>query len=331
MSDSANIVSNRSEIVYLYDAVDANPNGDPLTEENRPRVDDYTEEAIVTDVRLKRYVRDYLDRQGHTIFVKKSGSDQRDDKSDRYESILDGILKSQLEEDYSDSELENALLDEVADIRLFGDSMAFDDSPIGGSYTGPVQFNFGRSMHPVHETTHGKTSVLSADSEEGGAGGNMFSEHRLAYALLRFHGVIDEHAASDTRLTEDDVNLLEEALWQGLRSQTNTSSKRGHEPRLLLRVEYDQEAYHIGDLHRTLSLNPRVDDPKAMRDITDLDLVIDDLIDELENKAELIDSVTVHASSRIQIQHNGEKGNSSALVKALKNAVGDNAVTVKNE
>ncbi|WP_136591450.1 type I-B CRISPR-associated protein Cas7/Csh2 [Salinigranum halophilum] len=331
MSKLTDPVSNRSEIVYLYDAVDANPNGDPLTEENRPRVDDYTEEAIVTDVRLKRYIRDYLDRQGETIFVKKSGSDQRDDKGDRYSYILEEILEPQLGEGYSDDELEAAFLDEVADIRLFGDSMAFDESPIDGSYTGPVQFNFGRSMHPVHETTHGKTSVLSADSEDGGAGGNMFSEHRLAYALLRFHGVIDEHAAADTRLTDEDVEMLEEALWQGLRAQTNTSSKRGHEPRLLLRVEYNQDAYHVGDLHRTLDLDPRVDDPKAMRDITDLDLVIDDLVATLADESDAIQSVTVCASRRLQVQHGDERGDSTVLESALVDAVGADAVTVTHE
>ncbi|ELZ84467.1 CRISPR-associated protein, Csh2 family [Haloferax gibbonsii ATCC 33959] len=328
MSNEIETVSNRSEIVYLYDAVDANPNGDPLTEENRPRVDDYTEEAIVTDVRLKRYVRDYLDRQGETIFVKKSGSGQRDDKGDRYQTILEN---AGLDEGYTDEELEAAFLDEVTDIRLFGDSMAFDDSPVDGSYTGPVQFGFGRSMHPVHETTHGKTSVLSADSEEGGAGGNMFSEHRLAYALIRFHGVIDEHAATDTRLTEADVESLEDALWQGLRSQTNTSSKRGHEPRLLLRVEYDEDAYHSGDLHRTIDLNPRVEGPKAMRDISDLDLVIDDLVATLADDADDIATVVVRASRRLQIQFDGEHGEAEILEKALGEAVGSDSVTITYE
>lgn len=331
MSDSDTTVSNRSEIVYLYDAVDANPNGDPLTEENRPRVDDYTEEAIVTDVRLKRYVRDYLDQEGETIFVKKSGSDQRDDKGDRYTYILEEILEPKLDEDYSDAELESAFLNEVADIRLFGDSMAFDESPIDGSYTGPVQFNFGRSMHPIHETTHGKTSVLAADSGEGGVGGNMFSEHRIAYALIRFHGVIDEHAAADTRLTEADVELLGEALWQGLRSQTNTTSKRGHEPRLLIRVEYDEDAYHIGDLHRALNLEPQVSDPKAMRDITDAAIDIDDFIEIVDTNADAIDSVIVKASRRLQIQYDDEQGGHRMLKDALKEAVGDDTVTVSYE
>lgn len=331
MSENSNPVTNRSEIVYLYDAVDANPNGDPLTEENRPRVDDYTEEAIVTDVRLKRYVRDYLDRHGYTIFIKKSGSEGRDDKGDRYDHILEDHVRPRLGTDATPDELERTLLDEVIDIRLFGDSMAFDESPIDGSYTGPVQFNFGRSMHPVHQTTHGKTSVLSADSADGGAGGNMFSEHRLAYALIRFHGVIDEHSASDTRLTEDDVSILEDALWDGLRSQTNTSSKRGHEPRLLVRVEYEHDGYQIGDLHQRFSLEPRVDDPKAMRDISHLDIVLDEFLTTLSKNSEFIAAVSVRVSQRLQFTSSNRQGGSELLESELNEILDSDTVTVEHD
>lgn len=331
MSTNSPTVTNRSEIVYLYDAVDTNPNGDPLTEENRPRVDDYTEEAIVTDVRLKRYVRDYLDREGETIFVKASGDTGRDDKGDRYETILENAIYPTHGEDLDDDAFEDAFLDTVTDIRMFGDSMAFDESPITGSYTGPIQFNFGRSMHPVLETTHGKTSVLAADSEGGGGGGNMFAEHRLAYALVRFHGVIDEHAAADTRLTEADVELLEEGLWDGLRSGTNTTSKRGHEPRLYVRVEYADEAYHVGDLHRAFSIEPRVEDPKAMRDIGDLELQIDEFVGIVTDNAEKIESVTVRASRRLAVQHGEEIGSVDLIETALTDAVGSEAVTIRND
>lgn len=325
MSTDSAIVTNRSEIVYLFDAVDANPNGDPLTEENRPRVDDYTEEAIVTDVRLKRYIRDYLDRQGETIFVKASGDEGRDDKGDRYDTIL-----GDMDVDPDDEDFEAAFLDTVADIRMFGDSMAFDESPIAGSYTGPIQFNFGRSMHSVLETTHGKTSVLSADSD-GSDGGNMFAEHRLAYALVRFHGVIDEHAAADTRLSDADVELLEEALWDGVRSQTNTTSKRGHEPRLYVRVEYTEDAYHIGDLHRMLSIEPVVDEEKAMRDIGDLELLIDEFVDVVEEEADRVESITVRASRRLPVSYDGETGSIDVLESALGDAVGAEAVTIRDE
>ena len=69
-------VSNRAEIVFLFDATDANPNGDPLTEENRPRVDEASQQAFVTDVRIKRTIRDYLDQQDYPIFIKAAGEEE---------------------------------------------------------------------------------------------------------------------------------------------------------------------------------------------------------------------------------------------------------------
>src|SRR6056297_1425671 len=70
MTESADTVQNRSEIVFLYDAVDANPNGNPLSGSNRPRIDPQTQQAIVTDVRLKRYLRDQLDDDGHGVYIR---------------------------------------------------------------------------------------------------------------------------------------------------------------------------------------------------------------------------------------------------------------------
>jgi CRISPR-associated protein Csh2 len=329
MISKTDTIENRSEIVFLYDAVDANPNGDPLTEENHPRVDDYTGEAIVTDVRLKRVVRDYIDDQGETILVKASGEGQRDDKNDRYGTVYEEM--EPLLDDETDEE--SAFLSVATDVRLFGDSMAFDESPVDGSYTGPVQFNFGRSMHPVHEVNHGKTSVLAADSEgqtEGNVGGNMYTDHRLAYALMRFHGVVNENAAKDTGLSEGDVALLEDGLWYGTREQTNTSSKRGHEPRLLVRVEYGEEDYHVGDLHRSLSLRTN-EDPKSMRDVSDAVVEIDGLLDLLDEHDDRIETIHVRASRRLRVHANGSNGGPALLEDALVERLGTERVRFHDE
>lgn len=325
MTPDNDTVQNRSEIVFLYDAVDTNPNGDPLTEENRPRVDDYTEEAIVTDVRLKRVVRDYLDRNEHSILIKASGGEERDDKNDRYAELLEQI------EDDDDEDVIDEFLRLATDVRLFGDSMAFDDAPTEQSFTGPVQFNFGRSMHPVHEVTHGKTSVLAADSDEGGAGGNMFSEHRIAYAMMRFHGVVDENAATSTNLSDEDVVLLEDGLWYGTRELTNTSSKRGHEPRLLLRVEYEEDEYHIGDLHRSIELTPETDGPKAMRDVSHVTIEFDDALRLLAEHQDRIEEVNVRVSRRLEVRADGEEGGPEELEDALESTLGEEAVSVRND
>lgn len=329
MSQHSNVapIQNRSEIVFLYDAVDTNPNGDPLTEENRPRVDDHTEEAIVTDVRLKRVVRDYLDRNGHTILVKASGDNQRDDKDDRYAELKEK-MEPLLDDDTDEID---AFLAVATDVRLFGDSMAFDDSPVEGSFTGPAQFNFGRSMHPVHKVSHGKTSVLAADSEEGGGGGNMFTDHRLAYAFMRFHGVIDENAAKDTGLTQDDVELLEDGIWYGTRELTNTSSKRGHEPRLLIRVEYADDQYHIGDLHKHVTLNPETEDSKAMRDVSDAVVNLNELIALIGRESDRIESVSARVSRRLIVNADGEEGGAEVVESALNQVLSEQQVTVIDE
>ncbi|EMA54399.1 type I-B CRISPR-associated protein Cas7/Csh2 [Halococcus salifodinae] len=295
-------IENRSEIVFLYDAVDTNPNGNPLTEENRPRVDDFTGEALVTDVRLKRVIRDYLDRHGETILIKASGDEGRDDKDDRY-AVLMEEMEPLMAEDGPNMTEEEAFLAVATDVRLFGETMTFD-SPIDRSYTGPVQFNFGRSMHPVNESSHGKTSVVAASSDEGdrSEGGNMFTDYRIDYALMRFHGVINEHNAAETGLDTRDVALLEDGLWHGTRNETNSASKQGHEPRLLVRIEYDTDDYHIGDLHRSFAFEPDGMDERAMRDITDGLVDATEFINLLETHADDIDTAHVRASRRLRVR-----------------------------
>jgi CRISPR-associated protein Csh2 len=324
---TADSINNRSEIVFLYDAVDTNPNGNPLTEENRPRIDDYTGEALVTDVRLKRVVRDYLDRRGETILIKASGEEGRDDKDDRY-AVLKEEMEPLMGESGADMTEEEAFLAVATDVRLFGESMTFD-SPINGSYTGPVQFNFGRSMHAVNESSHGKTSVVAASSDEDDRteGGNMFTEYRIDYALIRFHGVINEHNAAETGLDAEDIELLENGLWDGTRNETNTASKKGHEPRLLVRVEYTKDDYHIGDLHRSFTVEPEGMDERAMRDISDGVVNATEFIDLLDAHDDDIDSAHVRASRRLRVRvGDDEDGDAFDFEQAMHDALDSDSV-----
>lgn len=325
-------IDNRSEIVFLYDAADTNPNGNPLTEENRPRIDDYTGEARVTDVRLKRVVRDYLDRRGETILIKASGDEGRDDKDDRYAVLMEEI-EPLMAEDGPNMTEEEAFLAVATDVRMFGEAMTFD-SPIDGSFTGPVQFNFGRSMHAVNETSHGKTSVVAASSDEDDRteGGNMFTEYRIDYGLIRFHGVINEHNASETHLDDADIEMLTDGLWHGTRNETNTSSKQGHEPRLLVRVEYDTDDYHIGDLHRSFTFEPDGMDERAMRDISDGVLDATEFIDLLNAHTDDIDSVDIRASRRLRVHVDDiEDGGPFDLEQAMHEALDSDSVAFNVE
>ena len=294
-------IQNRSEIVFFYDAVDCNPNGDPRTEENRPRVDPHTEQGIVTNARLKRVVRDYADRQGEAILIKKSGDEGRDDKDDRYAALRE-LMEPLMDEDGRDMDTREAFLAVASDVRLFGETLTFD-SELEGNITGPAQINDARTTHRVYPDSRGRTSVVATNSEEGdrAQGGNMFTEHKLAYGMFRSHAVINEHNAAETHLGEADRGLFLDGLWYGTRNETNTTSKKGHEPRLLVHVEYDRDDYHIGDLHRALDFKPAGMDDKEMRDVDDGVLLADEFVTLLDEREAAIEAVEIRASRRLTV------------------------------
>lgn len=260
---------NRSEIVFVYDAVDTNPNGNPLSGANRPRIDPQTEQCIVTDVRLKRYLRDQLNSDGHGVYI-RSTKDEEGYQADR-EELLDSRLKSLWLEELEDEELPEAVygtfLDNSTDVRYFGATMSVDhdndrlDAVIPDHFTGPVQFSPGKSFNRVTENEEydSLTSVIATKEgkEQGGFG---LSDHRIQYALIGFHGLVNEHGARDTRLREADVTRLDTLCWRALKNQTMTRSKVGHEPRLYLRAEYATDSYHLGDLTHDLALDREHED-----------------------------------------------------------------------
>ncbi|HOA97522.1 MAG TPA: type I-B CRISPR-associated protein Cas7/Csh2, partial [Acetivibrio saccincola] len=196
------MIKNRQEILFLYDVTDANPNGDPL-DENKPRIDEETGINIVTDVRLKRTIRDYLysykgfdGTDGKDIFVREIKSEKG--------GIKDGKARAK---DFNEN-LEN-ILEMAIDIRLFGGVIPLDKASI--TFTGPVQFNMGRSLNKV-SLKHIKGTGAFA-SKEGKDQKTFREEYILPYSLIAFHGIVNENAAKETRLTDEDVDLMDEAMW----------------------------------------------------------------------------------------------------------------------
>lgn len=336
MTDTTDTVENRSEIVFLYDAVDANPNGNPLSGANRPRIDPQTQQAIVTDVRLKRYLRDQLDDDGHGVYIRNV---KQDGDSYTREQLLDDRigdldLDAIPEEDLK-GEVFGEFLDNSADVRYFGATMSVDaDDKIAkhlpDHFTGPVQFSPGKTLHPVNENEeyNSLTSVI-ATQEGKGQGGFDLDDHRIQYGLIAFHGLVDEHGAEDTRLTDEDVRRLDTLCWRAIKNQTISRSKVGQEPRLYLRVEYDGESYHIGGLSRDLSLDSDRSKPHdELRSIRDLSVDVTELAERIEANADRIKCVHVAASDVLRVTHGSESGGADLLYNALGDAVGDDAVEV---
>ncbi len=329
------VIKNRSEIVFLYDIKDANPNGDPL-DENKPRIDDETGINIVTDVRLKRTIRDYLMNfiKGKEIFVREIIYDEEghiqdaklrakdfvgligDEKPEEKEIITkfkndEKISKKHVE--IIKNNIRQNVVKKAIDTRLFGATIPLEfqqkeitekiSNPIRSSVTltGPVQFRMGRSMHKV-ELKHIKGTGAFA-SKEGATQKTFREEDILPYSIISFYGVINENAAQHTKLTEDDVNLLLDGMWNGTKNLISRS-KAGQMPRLLMKVNYKENNYHIGDLDKLIKLKSEKRD-EEIRDISEVKLDASELVKTLNEYRSKIASIDIKVDDRVNIDLSG--------------------------
>lgn len=341
-TDATDTVQHRSEIVFLYDAVDANPNGNPLSGANRPRIDPQTQQAIVTDVRLKRYLRDQLDDDGHGVYIRNV-----QEQGEQYTrgKLIEDRLKAVDPDEYDLDDEDDAeqfredvfgeFLDNSADVRYFGATMSVDTDDeyakhLPDHFTGPVQFSPGKSMHAVNENEEydSLTSVI-ATQEGKEQGGFDLDDHRIQYGLIRFHGLVDEHGAADTKLTTADIERFDTLCWRAIKNQAISRSKVGQEPRLYCRVEYAEESYHLGGLDKDLELDDEKSKPaEELRNIRDLTVAIDEFVRRLSNASEQVERVRVVASDVLRLSYGGESGGPEVLYDALRDAVGADAVEI---
>jgi CRISPR-associated protein Csh2 len=282
------IIKNRSEILFLYDVKDANPNGDPV-DENKPRIDEETGVNIVTDVRLKRTVRDYLyEYKGQEVFIREIRKE-------------DGKLKTKEErlDDFGDA----SIIDRCIDIRLFGSTTAVEDRTI--ALTGPVQFKYGRSLHKVDLTYIKGTTVMPSGAEK--KQGTFTERYILPYSLIVFYGVVNENAAKTQGipLTEEDVDLMLDAIWNGTKNLIS-GSKFGQMPRLLSQIIYkENQNFHIGELDKLVSIKSEKPD-EAIRDISEVKIDITELIETLTKYKDKIEKIRFKCDDRAKFIKDGQ-------------------------
>lgn len=290
---------NRSELLFLYDVSWTNPNGDPV-DENKPRIDEETGLNVVTDVRLKRTIRDYLhEYKGMEIFVREIADDEgviQDAKQRAEDFLLVNGEKVPKEKIASLSEMKNIILENMLrdciDVRLFGGTIPVEkskDKKSSITLTGPVQFQFGRSLHRVKVEFVKGTGAFA--SGEGATRKTFREEYVLPYSLIAFYGVVNEKAAQYTNMQESDLSLLLEAMWNGTKNLI-TRSKVGQQPRLLLRIEYGQDGFHIGELNRLVSFSSDLPE-ESIRDIRDGVLQVEPLLEKIKKYKERITLVEV--------------------------------------
>ena len=235
---------NNSQILYLYDAQLTNPNGDP-DEENRPRMDYERERNLVSDLRLKRYIRDYLLDQGHELFVQLI-----ENKPVTAENRIK-MLGEQTEDE---------ILERFIDVRLFGATM-----PIKGdnkTFIGPVQFNWGYSLNKVELLELQLRLILLLVKNTQGAIGK---DYRVKYSLIAFSGAISAKRAEKTKMSERDLVLFDQALKKAI-PLLATRSKIGQYPRLYIRVEYNNPETMLEDPRNYLELVEKVEHVRSIQE-----------------------------------------------------------------
>lgn len=274
---------NNGQILYLYDAKLTNPNGDP-DEENRPRMDYERELNLVSDLRLKRYVRDYLLDQGQELYVQKVDgapvtSESRVKMLPKDEPVVEAALKS------------------FIDIRMFGATITAQKD--NHSITGPVQFNWGYSLNKVKLLESSITSNFA--SKTGNKQGSIGKDYRVMYSLLAFSGVISAKRAEYTGLSAEDLALLDQSMVKAI-PLLATRSKIGQQPRLYLRLEFFDKETILKDLRSYLSLQS---EEESIRDIFEYRLDMTRLQQYLLTARNKIQKILYYADTDLQLVSDG--------------------------
>jgi CRISPR-associated protein Csh2 len=294
-----NVIQNRSEILFLYDVKDGNPNGDPV-DENKPRIDEETNENIVTDVRLKRTIRDYLyEYKNQEIFIREIRKE--DSKLVTKEERMNQLGK-------------DSIINKCIDIRLFGSTTAVENQTL--ALTGPVQFKFGRSLHKVDLTYIKGTTVMPSGQEK--KQGTFTERYILPYSLIAFYGIVNENAAKmqNIPLTNNDIDLMMEGIWNGTKNLIS-GTKFGQMPRLLMQVIYkENQNFFIGELDKYISIQSDLQD-EALRDISDLKIDITKLVNVLKNHQDKIESIKYKVDERVNFVLDGKDITLSEALKDL--------------
>lgn len=275
MGPNEETIQNNSEILFIYDAKNCNPNGD-MDDENKPRMDKFTKTNLVSDVRLKRYIRDYLhDFKHKPIFVIQTEK-SKDAKSKAKE--LGGFEK----------------VKEMIDVKMFG-TISTEEKK-ANNITGAIQFNWGYSLNKVDLiksstiTSHFKTSGKSAN--EGGAG--IGKDYRVKYSLIAFSGSINKVNAQKTKLSDDDVRLFDEAMLKSI-PLSRTRSKIGQWPRFYLRIILNDNGF-LKDLRELISLKK-----EEVNGIEEVELDVSKLLNYLKLNKELIKAIKFFKDDKLKI------------------------------
>ena len=300
--------------MFLYETSYNIPNGDPFTGEQR--YDEETKKILVSDVRIKRFIRTYLeDIEGEHIYVSENtGAGKTDSK---------GVL-TWIAQNWNTNQETNIaeIMKELIDVRLFGGISTLKDDETKKikvnkkectnghvQFTGPVQFAaLNHSLNRVNLRMHQNTSHFTSKDEN--AQGAIATTTLVPYSVVQIHGWINPTVAKNTDLKEDDLQKMFKALWYGTGGEGSSfsRSKVGQNSLLLLVIDYKQDFDKVYGVDRTIKLEPNEEGMKdeQIRSMDDYTLDFSKLKELAKN--DKIEKVRFYTEvDEIKNKLNGEK------------------------
>ncbi len=256
-------LQHKIDFAVTFQVTNANPNGDPLNG-NRPRID-YNGYGEITDVCIKRKIRDRLQENGHAIFV------QSDDRKIDDATSLRARAEAALGKKLGSSETSKLACEKWLDVRAFGQLFAFKknkkkdedangDPGISVGIRGPVSVHSAFSVEPVEITSNQITKSVSGEDTKSGkkAADTMGMKHRVDHGVYVFYGSMNPQLAERTGFSEGDADAIKEVLPRLF--ENDASSARPEGSMEVLKViwwPHSSKAgqYSSAKVHRTLSVN----------------------------------------------------------------------------
>lgn len=279
---------NRRELLFVYTVKDANPNGDPLNA-NHPRYDEDAGKLLVSDVRIKRTIRDQWIRDGLAVFIDGEPKTLKN-RSEELRKKLGAKTGKEI-------------LARCIDARLFGATFALGNESF--SWTGPVQFKWGRSLNRSRVEMVQGTAAFA--TKEGSEQRSFRNEYIVPFALIAVYGIANQHSSNQTGATDNDLNLLIDGLWNGT-ANLITRSKVGHEPQLLVQVTY-KEGFNgiVGSLDDRIEIVNRQgeqisdEEQLALRTLSEVKLDVSKASEAILYHNDSIESVKVVCSRDLEL------------------------------
>jgi CRISPR-associated protein Csd2 len=272
-------MNNRYDFIFLFDAQDANPNGDPDAG-NLPRIDVESGQGLVTDVCLKRKVRNFIAMtsgaaDGMRIYF-TDGSVLNDLQQKAHDAVGIPSAESKAPKDGKKDKATAWMCEHYFDVRTFGAVMSTEINC--GQVRGPVQLSFARSIDPIVSSEHAITRSSVTNKKDVDKERTMGRKFTIPYGLYKAHGFVNPFLAQQTGFSDDDLERFFNALENAFQFDQSAARPAGSmNPRALFVFKHDTAlgaapSHNLFDLI-TISKKSEVDVPRSF---SDYDVIIDE-------------------------------------------------------